>query len=268
MSVILEALKKLDREKSSRRNGPANIAVEILRPDLPGRGRRLPLYTAIVIFTAVAAAAITYAVVEFNLLSKSSPPAPMKPAGISQQAAPPPPISAESSPPAPVHSPAISQRAAPDPMNSAKPSPTAPVHSPPSSQQAAPAPVSREPTHDLRDEINQVPPKIETRSEGKTASPAPDVIEAPRTGTSEKPTVAPGHVEKPAELTPVTPAASPPSLKLSAIVWHEEPSKRIAMINGTISTEGSVIEGAKVEEIYPNRVRLSHNGRPFEISLK
>jgi hypothetical protein len=35
-----------------------------------------------------------------------------------------------------------------------------------------------------------------------------------------------------------------------------------------ISTEGAVIEGVKVEEIYPNRVRLSQNGRPFEILLK
>ena len=35
MSLILDALKKLDREKSSRRNGTANIAVEILRPDAP-----------------------------------------------------------------------------------------------------------------------------------------------------------------------------------------------------------------------------------------
>ena len=61
---------------------------------------------------------------------------------------------------------------------------------------------------------------------------------------------------------------TPSSLRLSAIVWHEEPSKRIAVINGTITTEQSVIEGVKIEVIYPNRVRLSHNGRPFEILLK
>ena len=40
------------------------------------------------------------------------------------------------------------------------------------------------------------------------------------------------------------------------------------MINDKISYEGSVIEAAKIEEIYPDRVRFSHNGRPFEISVK
>jgi type II secretory pathway component PulC len=59
-----------------------------------------------------------------------------------------------------------------------------------------------------------------------------------------------------------------PSLKLSAIVWYEERSKRFVMVNGLIANEGSVVEGVKVEEIYPDRVRFSHNGRPFEIPIK
>jgi hypothetical protein len=40
------------------------------------------------------------------------------------------------------------------------------------------------------------------------------------------------------------------------------------MINGLIATEGSIIEGMKVEEIYPNRVRFLHNGQHLEISIK
>jgi hypothetical protein len=39
------------------------------------------------------------------------------------------------------------------------------------------------------------------------------------------------------------------------------------MINGTIATEGSVIEGVKVVEIHPNKVRFSYNGQPYEISM-
>ena len=54
MSVILDALRKLDREKSSRRKGTANIAVEILRPDLTHRGRRIPLYIVTVAVAAIA----------------------------------------------------------------------------------------------------------------------------------------------------------------------------------------------------------------------
>jgi hypothetical protein len=40
------------------------------------------------------------------------------------------------------------------------------------------------------------------------------------------------------------------------------------MINGVIVTEGSVIEGMKVEEIHPDRVRLLHKDQHFEISIK
>ncbi len=60
MSVILDALKKLDREKSFRKSMTANIAVEILRPDLPRLGKRFPHYFATIFLTAMAAAVITY----------------------------------------------------------------------------------------------------------------------------------------------------------------------------------------------------------------
>jgi hypothetical protein len=40
------------------------------------------------------------------------------------------------------------------------------------------------------------------------------------------------------------------------------------MINGRITHEGSEIEGAKVEEILPNRVRLSYRGQAFELPLR
>jgi hypothetical protein len=59
-----------------------------------------------------------------------------------------------------------------------------------------------------------------------------------------------------------------PSLTISAIVWYEEPSKRFAMINGLIVTEGSVVEGMRVEEIYPDRVRFLHQNQHLEIFIK
>ena len=69
MSVILDALKKLEREKSSRRSGAANIAFEILKPDLPRPGKRIPLYVAIAFLTSIATAAITYSVMVKSGLS-------------------------------------------------------------------------------------------------------------------------------------------------------------------------------------------------------
>ena len=218
MSLILDALKKLDRDKSSRRNGTVNIAVEILRPDLPRPGRRMPLYFVGVFLTAVATAAITYIVI-----LKSSPPVPV-------------------SPPAP-------------------------------RQQVAPAPLSREQVDDVRDKIGRVPPKVQSPAE--TRKPAEVKISVTSLGEeetgqdvfSEQPDVAPGGTRKPFEHTPNESAATPTSLRLSGIVWSEEHSKRMAVINGMITTEGSVIEGMKVLEIHPTHIFLLHKGQHFKISL-
>ena len=120
MSVILNALKKLDREKSLRRSGTANIAIEILKPDLPRPEKRIKMSFVIVTVTALATAALTYAVVEFGFVSKSSPPAIVSPPAPSQQVAPAPNpgIPLKSSSPAPMHPPAPSQRILPAPLNS------------------------------------------------------------------------------------------------------------------------------------------------------
>ena len=80
MSLILDALKKLDREKSSRRNRTTHIAVDILGPDLPRPGKRIRLYVTTVFLTAVAATVITYAViVQIGSVSKSSAPSAVSP---------------------------------------------------------------------------------------------------------------------------------------------------------------------------------------------
>ena len=80
MSLILDALRKLDREKSSRRDGTANIAVEILRPDPSRPAKKMLWYFAAVSITAVATACITYALVaRSGMMSKSFPPATVNP---------------------------------------------------------------------------------------------------------------------------------------------------------------------------------------------
>lgn len=224
MSLILDALKKLDREKSSRRIGTANIAVKILRPALPHPRKRIRLYFAAVCLTAVAIAAVTYGViVEFGFLPKSSPPVPL--------------------------------------------------NAPAPSQQVATALHSPEPVRDARDEISQIPPKIQIPAESKIPAeiknPATSLGEekATRNVMSKEADVAPQNTKKTPERTPKAPATTPPSLTLSAIAWSEEPSKRLALINDTITTEGSEIQGVKVVEIDPHRVRFSYNGQAFEISL-
>lgn len=218
MSVILDALRKLDREKSSRRNGTANIAVEVLRPDLSRPGKKVPLYISAVSLAAIAAAAITYVLMS-------------------------------------------------EPGSLSKPSPPVPVSLPAPNQQATPAPRSREPVRDAQNEISRVPPTNEAPAGNKSTETSSSEKKTGQKVISEEAEVAPADTKKPAEHAPVASSAPPPSLKISAIVWYEDPSKRFAMINGTISTEGSLVDGVKVVEIHPTGVRFLHNDQYFEIPI-
>jgi len=224
MSVILDALKKLDRERSSRRSGTTNIAVEMLRPDLPRTGKRIPLYVAIAFLTAIATAAVTYGVaVKGGFLSKPLPSRAM----------------------------------------------SLPAPNPP----AAPVPIPSEPARDIQDEISPIPPKIQVPV--KTKKPPASLPEnkadekkANQSVILKEADPAPERTKIPAEPSPSGIAPTPSLINISTIVWYEDPSKRFAMINGVIASEGSVIEGMKVEEIYPNRVRFFHNGQHFEIFIR
>jgi general secretion pathway protein B len=284
MSLILDALKKLDREKSSRRNRTGNIGVEILRPDRPRPGRRTRMYFTAVSLTAIAAAAITYGMIAgFGSPSKSSPPARVNPPPPSPEVAPPPPSrepvreareEISQVPPkiqSPAESRAESEASSKGPEISGSPLSPGSAGARPPSQEVAPPPPSREPVREARDEISRVPPKIQSPAEGRAEGKDPATVQGEKNVSRkvipEAANVAPGNTKKAAENTPKESTANPPSLKLSGILWHEEPLERRAVINGMILSEGSVIEGVKVVEIHPTRVRLSHNGRPFEISI-
>jgi len=224
MSVILDALKKLDRERSSRRSGTTNIAVEMLRPDPPRSERRIQLYAAIVLLAVIATAAITY-----GILRKGGAPA-------------------KSSPPLALNSPA-------------------------SLQPADSVPHPREPVREPPDKLSQVPPKTQIPVKAKKPQAALLENKAEEKKSSEnvvpkEADPAPEKIKIPAEPSPSGVTAIPPPITISTIVWYEEPSKRFAMINGVIATEGSVIEGMKVEEIFSNRVRFFHNGQHFEIFIR
>jgi len=300
MSLILDALKKLEREKSSRKARLENIALEILKPDLPRPQKRIPLHFVALPLTAVVAASITYfAIAGFGFLSKSSPPAPMNPPAPSEQvaSAPPEPSSPPKSPPAaPATPPALGQQVASAPLEPSsllKSPPAAPATPPAPSQQVAPAPLessslsksppSAPPTvpspggltvrsrrralYMNQDEMSRVPPKIQTQAESRSPAPSLGEEKAGQNVIPQDAHIAPAVTKKPAERTPGGSATTPPSLKLSGILWHEDPSERRVVINGMVLTEGAVTEGVKVLEIHPTHVRLSHNGRPFEISM-
>ena len=329
MSLILDALKKLDRERSSRRNKTADIAVEILRPDLPHQRKGILRYLAAASLAAVATAAITYVVItEFGLFGKSPVPAPVNSQALSRQAAPAPsprePLretreettqvspkiqdqAAGKSPVVPAPPPSLgpadtkpqSQQAtlAPAPRKSLRKTPEktvrvspkiqdqaagksstvsglqpppSPADTKPLSQPTTPAPAPREPLRETREETAQIPPKIQDQAEGKgsaVSAPQPPPSPAGTKPLSQPAAPAPALREPLQPKIPNASGTTPPSMRLSGILWSEQPSERRAVINGMFLTEGSVIEGVKVIEIGPTRVRLSHNGRPFEVSI-
>jgi len=302
MSIILDALKKLDRERSGRPDGPPNIDTEILRPDSHPRRKKNQLYLAAIFLTAVVAAAITYAVVVwFGFPSKSGPPASMTssvpkqpvnpvlpeassppkpgpsasvtPPAPKQQVKPAPPEaspSPKSDPPASVSSSASSQPVEPTPPETSSPpksDPPASVSSSASSQPAIPDPPSHEPARASGEETRKEPSKIQGPPENKDPATSLGEKKGGQKVIPEKVDTAPGNKGKGAGPIPSGSAISPPSLRITAIGWDEDPSKRFAFVNGMMAHEGDIIEEAKIVEIYPKRIRFLHNGQYFEIRM-
>lgn len=325
MSLILDALKKLDREKVSRRTGMPDLAAEVLRPDPSLPRKRLPLYLLAVSLTALATAGITYALIgKLGFLPKSSPPAagihpatgqevasapaaklsppapttppasPRKrePASVKPGAPSKPSPSAASRPTAPAKrvgaaSPKASPPAKPSPGKPAipsgsvqkvppaapgsgllaKPSSSVPAGSPEPRRQVASSAPSQDPIRGLQSGAKPEGSKIPAGTESRLPVISPGHKDAPPKEISRGAKVAPGTAPKPAEQVSGSSALNPPALKISGIVWNEEPSRRRAVINGSFTTEGSMIEGVKVVEIFPTKVRFLHQGRYFEISV-
>ena len=61
--------------------------------------------------------------------------------------------------------------------------------------------------------------------------------------------------------------AAPADIKLSGIAWQEERRARRAVVNGFLMKEGGIVSGARITDIYQDRVRFSLSGNSFEIPL-
>ena len=296
MSLILDALRKLDREKASRRKGIPHIASEILRPDHAGPPKRKNLYIIALSLTALVTAGLTYAVVVgVGIRGKPAPQSPSISPGPNQStlAAPPkpgpsskplpsapasPPVlrkqaaavplrtgsPGKTSPPSPEKSPVPSKNVAAGPPKAPvmeKSSPPVPVTPPDPQQQVAAVPPSGVPARDVRTEPGQVPSKVSAPAASPAEKkPSQNVLPQEVEASS-------GIAKKPGLQAVDENSSTPPPLKITGIVWHEEPSKRRVVINGSFLTEGTMIEGVKVLEIFPTKVRFLHKGQSFEISV-
>jgi general secretion pathway protein B len=64
---------------------------------------------------------------------------------------------------------------------------------------------------------------------------------------------------------PLIPA--PADIKLSGIAYQDDRHARRAVVNGFLMQEGGIVSGAVITEIYQERVRFSSSGGSFELSL-
>jgi general secretion pathway protein B len=58
-----------------------------------------------------------------------------------------------------------------------------------------------------------------------------------------------------------------PQLKITGIGWQKDSANRLAIVNGRPVSEGSTIDGAKVVEIFPDRVRFSFGNQTIDITV-
>jgi hypothetical protein len=210
MSLILDALKKLDRENAARSGGTVNITAEILKGDPAPRKKGISALLIIMGITACVAGVITFLVV----------------AGSGTR-------TGDSRPQIPI---AVVQP------------PTTPA------AVAVPPPASRDAVSGHSN--TAFPPAVGTG----TAKGSANIAERRRASDDADP---PGKaLPQPEDKT-----AARPVLKVSGIVWQEEPSERKAMINGTVVREGDTVEGAKILEIYPSHVFVSFKGKSFKVTM-
>jgi len=58
-----------------------------------------------------------------------------------------------------------------------------------------------------------------------------------------------------------------PELKVGGIAWQESRRDRRAVVNGVLAGEGGTVAGARIVEIFPDRVRFSLAGQTMDLSI-
>jgi len=113
-------------------------------------------------------------------------------------------------------------------------------------------------------------PATEPPARQRPESPveAPRQMEAVQPPTAAAPPAAPPKTDPVVTVAPGRPTAgSTLTLTLSGIAWNKDSADRLAIINGQPIATGATLNGIVVEEILPDRVKISRNGRFFELLI-
>jgi general secretion pathway protein B len=231
MSYILDALKKLEQEKTrkSRTAGKINISGELFAHERtrPAEGRRLK--SVVLVSVAVVA---TFLVTWFALKGSAK----------RKQV------------------PVVATAVRPNPAAIIPiPVPAPPLTTPPQAQIPAAIP----------SKAGSIPaaPVVAHATAPKSSPPADEEEEERRSRrrASRKP-APPAQASSVAALKPV-PVPAPADIKVSGIAWQDERSARRAVVNGFLMREGTLVSGAKISEILQDRVKFTLGGNVFEVSL-
>jgi general secretion pathway protein B len=236
MSYILDALKKLEHEKSrkSRRDGIINISGALFENERPKPSGTSGWKIVLAVMVAVL---LTFAATWLFLKSGKGRARTSSRPVIQVPQTPPVKVETAPVPPAPPAPPVIT------------------------TQQTPPAALPA-PAHVL-----PVKPLGNSSKSQKVAMPVatvPDEAAAELTISELRNRTKDQKVQTtPADITSVVPA----DIKLSGIAWQEERRARRVVVNGFLMQEGGVVSGAKITDIFQDRVRFSLSGKIFDIPL-
>lgn len=237
MSYILDALKKLEHDKSRKSRGDGVFTIsgalfEAERPNPKGMaGWKIGLAVAVAVLVTFTA---TWLFFQSGTGRGTATPRPITPAPQVTQHAPVP-FETAPAPPAP-------------PVN--------PVQQTPSAVPLVP------PTR-----LNPVRPLGQPSKSQNTIVPAATVTEdAAAELTMQE--LRKRTKERKGQVVPVVQTtAAPADIKLSGIAWQEDRRARRAVVNGFLMQEGGVVLGARITDIFQDRVRFSLSGSVFEVPL-
>lgn len=247
MSLILEALRKMEQDRRSRR-AAGDLRPEVLRyrgETAPQKSRPYLLVGAgLMLLLGGLAAGFLLKGQHATTVSAPSEKEPA-PASAALIEAPPATVVVAPKAPAPPAAPAL-------PASTASASPSIPPASRPAPAEAVSAPEVAA-SEDDQAEV-QVAPKPKRVRKGASAA-KPSVTPSARVSYAKRPGQNRGD-----ELQPGI-----PDITISGIAWQDERNLRRAVLNGTLVGEGAEVAGARVVEIRENRVRLSRGGRLFDV---
>ncbi|QWV92307.1 general secretion pathway protein GspB [Geomonas oryzisoli] len=226
MSLILDALRKMEQERRSRRGTGQDLRPEVLRYRLAAQPREPRRYPVAVIAGVV----LLMAGVGAGFLLKGHAPQPA--AEVPVAAAP-----ATQVPTAPTTA------VAPPAAAVAEPAPTpVPTPVPAAAPMAAPVVAAQAP-------VAVAPPVAPASRKASRAvaaqSASPEAQNAPQ--------------------EPAAVAAGTQDITISGIAYQDERRLRRAVLNGILVGEGAEVGGARVLEIKETKVKLSRGGRVFEV---